>query len=98
MKNFILATSAAVVLSFSASAMASGGHGSVDADITVVDSAILQVQEGNGLDQMASLGLVTTAYGGDADILVKRSVILQAQSGNRSDQKARMAVAGCDCE
>ena len=93
MKNFIIATTTAVLLSFGATAMADD-----DADITVIDSAILQVQDGNGLDQSASMGLVTTAFDGDADILVKRSAILQVQGGRSGTQAARMAVAGCDCE
>ena len=93
MKNFIIATTTAVLLSFGATAMADD-----DADITVIDSAILQVQDGNALDQNASMGLVTTTFGGDADILVKRSAILQVQGGSNGTQAARMAVAGCDCE
>ena len=92
MKNFIIAASTAVLLSFGATAMADD-----DADITVIDSATLQVQDGFALDQTASMGIVTASYDGDAHILVKRSAILQVQGGRRGDQTARMAVAGCGC-
>lgn len=92
MKSLIITASTALILSLSSIAMADD-----DAFVGVYDSAIVQVQDGDDLEQKAVMALVSDDFGGDASIIVRRSLIVQGQTGDDSVQKAQMAIVGCDC-
>ncbi len=91
MKNLLIALSTACVLSLSTSAMAG------DADVSVINSGITQIQHGFNQEQDAIIGLVSDDYKGNATILVKGSSILQQQGKHDNKQTAKIAVVGCDC-